>query len=114
MMVSPYAGFEALICQPVMAVFISGFFVFVTTLIGLPLALPNVRLFWSKAVLFNLVFLVAGIVLLFFSQALGWKANLIDPETNRTYIGPNPIAIVVGYFLLIFSIVNWPPKVNPA
>ncbi len=97
-MVSPYAGFEALICQPPMAVCMSGLFVFVTTLMGLPLALPSVRQFWSKAVLLNLTFLLAGIVLLFFSQALGLTAILVEPETSQTFVGPHPIAIVAGYF----------------
>jgi len=109
-MVSPYAGFETLICQPPMAICISGVFVVLAAVVGLSLALPGVGQVWSKATPFSLVLLIAGFVLLFFSQTFGLTATLIEPETNTPFVGPHPLAILVGYFLVIFAIVNWPSK----
>jgi hypothetical protein len=110
MLVSPYAGFETLICQPFMMVCTSGVFVVFATVAGLPLAFPRIQKFWSHAVYLNLVLLIVSLGLLFISQTLGWTTILSYPETNQTWVGPHPIPILVGYFLLIFVLVNWPSK----
>jgi hypothetical protein len=105
-----YDGFPSLICQPPIAVCVSGLFVFIAIIIGLPLTLPSVKRLWAKAVVLNSAFLVSGFILLFFSQTLGLTTRLIDPETSQTFVGPHPVAIIVGFFLFVFSIVNWPFK----
>jgi hypothetical protein len=105
-----YDGFPSLICQPPIGVCVSGLFVFVAIIVGLPLALPSAKRLWSKAVVLNLAFLVSGFILLFFSQTLGLTTRLIDPETSQTFVGPHPVAVIVGFFLFVFSIVNWPFK----
>jgi hypothetical protein len=88
--------------------------VLLAIIVGLPLSVPSIRRLWSKALVLNFALLIAGFVLLLFSQALGLNAQLIDPNTNDTYyVGPHPAAVILGYFLLVFSIVNWPFKPTP-
>jgi hypothetical protein len=110
---SNYAGFESLLCQPVVAVCASSLFVLSAIVVGLPLAIPSIKRLWSKALILNLAFLIVGFVLLFFSQAFGLNTELTDPETNQTFVGPHPVAVILGFFLLTFSIVNWPFKPSP-
>ena len=105
-----WAGAESCICQPVISIFPSSMCVLLAIIVGLPLSVPSIRRFWSKALVLNIALLIAGFVLLLFSQALGLNAQLIDPNTNDTYYVAHPVAVTLGYFLLVFSIVNWPFK----
>jgi hypothetical protein len=109
-----WAGIESFMCQPIISVCPSSLCVLLAIVVGLPLSVPSIRRLWSKALVLNIALLIAGFVLLFFSQALGLNAQLIDPNTNETYyVGPHPVAVTLGYFLLVFSIVNWPFKPTP-
>ena len=107
-----YDGFPGMfvgfICQPPMGIVISGFFVFAALVVGSPLTLSRRWSVWRPALFLNLAIMVAAIALMIFSQPLGLTAELVNPITNHHFIGPDPVAIIAGFFLFIFSIVNWP------
>ena len=109
-----YDGFPSLVCQPPMAICITSLFILAAIITGIPLLLPRLKQLWAKAVWVNVGILVIGCVLLFFSQSFGLTSELTNPDTNQTFTGPSLLATVIGFFLLIFSIVNWPSKVLPS
>ena len=99
-------GFPALLCQPVMAVGFSGLFIALTFFVRLPLRLLHLERYKSQLRLVNITLLIVGIVLLLFSRQLGLTYDQYYLPSGET-IGPHPIAVIAGYFMIIYSIINW-------
>jgi hypothetical protein len=102
-------GFPALICQPFMAAFVSAVFVVIVFIAGLPLFLTRLNNIWRKARMVDISLLILGYILCFHSQYLGFTDIYYYPF-EKDYVGPNAWTTLLGYFLIIFSIVNWPKK----
>jgi hypothetical protein len=99
-------GFPALLCQPVMALGFSGIFVALALVVKLPLRLIDIEKYKRQMQLINVALLIIGIILLLFSQQLGLTHDQYAFPSGET-TGSHPIALAVGYFLIIFPIVNW-------
>ncbi len=100
-------GFPALICQPFMAAFVSAVLVVIVFVAGTPLYLTRLNNIWRKARMANLSLLIIGYLLCFHSKNLGFTAELQYPS-GEEFFGPNSRTTLLGYFLILFSIVNWP------
>ena len=96
-------------CQSIMAAIFSGIIVMIALLAGWPISLPQIRKHWNNSRVYVLVLISIGVILLFFSQPLGLTAELYYAD-GTTFIGPSLVSRLIGYFLISFSIVNWPYK----
>lgn len=95
MMLTVYEGIESLIFQPFIGAFMSTVFLLAATSVGVLFRIPSVASVWKAS------WRGAGLVALAGASAL-------------CFGGLNPMAASAGYFLVIFSIVNWPagPRKN--
>jgi hypothetical protein len=99
-------GFPGLLCQPVMAFGSSGLFVALAFLVRLPLRILHLERYKSQLRLINIILLIIGVVLPLFSQQLGFTYDQYYLPSGES-TGPHPITVITGYFMIIFSIINW-------
>ena len=93
--VTYYDGVEWFIFQPIMAALCSALFVGVALLLGLALGAAPLSRWWHGTQLWAAILVVASVFVLCY----GW--DLGAPRAH-------PAATLVSYFMLIFSISNWP------
>ena len=100
-------GAPACLCQPAMAFVFSGIFILLAYLVRLPISLLHLDRHKRPLLFLNIALLTIGLVLLLFSQQLGVSYLLFDSMTGEYFNGPNPIALIIGYFMIILAIINW-------
>jgi hypothetical protein len=100
-----YTGFEMMICQPFMAAGCSLVFVLGAITLGLPLSLLRSRFHLLRSSILSLAIMAIGVILYFFSLANNPKYLFMDLKTSF-------VLLVIGYFLILFSIVTWPVKIK--
>jgi hypothetical protein len=105
-----YDGLLSLIFQPFIAMLVSALFVALAWLIEFVLKIPLVGKFWGSGYIAPSLVIVGSLFILCFGPFLGLTVRLTNPETGSQINGLHPVALVGGYFLLLFSIVNWPLK----
>lgn len=96
-----YSGFENLVCQPFIAVGFTLLFEVVAILLGIPLVLLQPRSRVLRSHLLYVAMISVGLIL--FIAAIAYE--LISTQANMNIAA---ILFLCGYFLVLFSIVNWP------
>ena len=106
-----YDGLPSLICQPFMAMGFSAIIVFISLVLGLPLMLltPH-RPQWFANVVAG-VSLLCGLSFLLIPEVFSSLFEWLLPEIQAVFSSVVFIPVYLGYFILIFTIVNW-PKMN--
>ena len=95
--------------QCIMGTVFSGIFVVIALIAGWPLSFSKIRKHWNNSNRYVWILISIGVILTFFSQPLGLTEELYYAD-GTTFIGPSSNSILIGYFLISFSIVNWPYK----
>lgn len=108
MMITVYDGLLSLIFQPIMAALTSTLFVGAALLVGLVFRIPAVGRAWSGSWWWPGSLAAGSLLVLCLGSTLGITSLYTNPETGVSFTGIHPAAALGGYFLLIFSIVNWP------
>jgi hypothetical protein len=103
-----YDGFPSLVCQPFMAMGISAVFTFIALIIGLPLMLLTPYRSQSLAIIVACIGLLIGFSLLFIPKTFTFMFQNIFPAIQNEDISAIFMPVFLGYFIVIFTIVNWP------
>jgi hypothetical protein len=109
-MVQGIDGFPAILFAPIMAGIFSGIFVALSLLFGLILLIPFLRRWWTSTRLWAILIASLSILLLCFGYYLGISDTGVHPETGKEIEMLHPLAVVIGYWSLIFAIANWPVR----
>jgi hypothetical protein len=70
--------------------------------------IPVIGKAWTSSRWWAALLAVGSILVLCLGSAVGLSAVYTNPETGSHFSGLHPIAALAGYFMLIFSIANWP------
>lgn len=108
MVLTVYDGVLSLLFQPIMAALTSTLFVGAAVLVGLVFRIPFIGRVWKASWLWAASLALAGILVMCFASTFGLTSIYTNPETKTQFTGIHPIAALVGYFSLVFSIANWP------
>ena len=108
MVLTVYDGLLSLIFQPIMAALWSAFAVFLSLLVGLVLRVGPLSRVWNGSRRWAALIIVASLFVLIFGYFLGLTDVGIEPESEAEVVILHPVAALTGYFLLVFSIANWP------
>jgi len=106
-----YDGFPSLVCQPFMAMGFSAVIVFVSLILGLPLMLLTPHRPQWLAITFAGFSLLVGLSFLFIPDVFSPLFEWLFPKVQEVFTSVVFIPVYLGYFILIFTIVNW-PKMN--
>lgn len=108
MMISTYDGLLSLVFQPIMAALASTLFVGAALLLGLIFRIPAIGRVWGSSWWWSASLAAGSLSMMCLGSTLGltWVGH--DPESGKSVTILNPVAAVGSYFLLIFSIANWP------
>jgi len=112
MMMTVYDGLLSLIFQPVMAALTSTVFVGAALLVGLVFRIPFVGKVWAASWWWAASLAATSTLVLCLGSTFGLTSIYTNPETGSQFTGIHPIAALASYFLLIFSIANWPLPVK--
>jgi len=112
MMMTVYDGLLSLILQPIMAVFWSVLTVGCALLLGLIFKIPVLGRLWRKSSLPAILLISASLFTLCFGYSLGLRQSYTDPETQQQIVLLRADAALGSYFVLLFTIANWPLKVR--
>ncbi len=103
-----YDGFPSMVCQPFMAMFFSAVMTFLALIIGLPLMLLTpYRPQWLAMIVAG-ISLFIGFSLIFIPSVFTSVFQRVFPAFQGAGISPGFVPIYFGYFIVIFSIANWP------
>jgi hypothetical protein len=102
----PYEGFPSVILQPIIALVVSALCTGTAALAGLLLRTRGIREIWTPGIAFSV--LLVALALLFLSEPMGLTTPYSDPDSGRSWVGPNAYAVISGYGLTLFAIANWP------
>ena len=94
--------------QPIMAAILSGIFVFITYLAGLPIRKTVLQNIWNRIGYLSIVLTFAGIICLIIPERLGLTHEAIHPATEQIFQAMKPLSLIAIYFCIIFPFVNWP------
>ena len=103
-------GLLSLIFQPIMAALWSGLVVLLSLLVGLVLRVGPISRFWNGSRRWAALIASASLFILMFGYFLGLTHVGIHPEPDQEVVMLHPTAAMVSYFLLVFSITNWPVR----
>jgi hypothetical protein len=110
MVLTAYDGLPSLILQPIVAAVSSTVFVGIALLAGLVLRIQPIRRAWTAQCAAMLALLSLAVM------CLGSKLGLTDvytfPENGDRFTGLHPAAALSAYFLLLFSVANWPVRLR--
>ena len=112
MMMTVYDGLLSLIFQPIMAALTSTLFVGAALLVGLVFRIPFIGRVWSSSWCWAGLLAVSSLFVLCLGSTFGMTSMYTNPETGTQFRGIHPVAALGGYFVLIFSIANWPLPVK--
>lgn len=101
------SGASACLCQPVMGFLFGGVLVGLAHLLRMFVRFLRLDQYKMQMRILNVFLLFAGLLLALFTQLIGLNFPIFDSVANVYFLGPNPIAVIVGCFLLNFSIINW-------
>jgi hypothetical protein len=107
MLTADVYGVPACFCQPAIAFVFGGIFVGLAYLLMLLTRRLHLDQYKPQIRIFNIILLVVGSILLLFSQRLGLTYPIYDSAIGEYFTGPNPIVVIIGYFMVIYSIINW-------
>jgi hypothetical protein len=101
------SGASACLCQPIMGFLFGGVLVGLAHLLRMFVRFLRLDRCKTQMRILNIFLLFAGLLLALFSQSIGLNYSIFDSMANEYFLGPNPIAVLVGCLLLNFSIINW-------
>ncbi len=107
MMMTVYAGLPSLIFQPIIGAVASSVFVGAALLVGLVFRIPVIAKVWTSSQWWAALLAVGSILVLCLGSAVGLTTVDIT-ETGSSITRLHPAVAFTGYFILIFSIANWP------
>jgi len=110
MMMTVYDGLLSMIFQPIIAVLCSSLTVGIALLVGLLFKIPALGQWWRVTPIPAALLVIGSLVILCFGSTLGLRHTFTHPETQQPIVGLRPDAALVGYFVLLFAIANWPVK----
>lgn len=93
-----------------MAIIFSGIIVGIALLIGLILNIPFLNRWWNSRYVWAGLLIGFSLFILIFGYSLGITFIGTNPETGEKIKMLHPLAGIIGYFTLLFSISNWPIK----
>ena len=107
-MATGWDGFPYVICQSFMAMGFSAVVVFGSLILGLPLRLLTPYRPQWVAVTFTGFGLLIGLWFVFFPNVFSPLFVWLYPKVQETLTSIGAIPFYLGYFILLFTIVNWP------
>ena len=112
MVLTVYDGITSLIFQPVLGAIVSALCVTGCFLIGLIFRIPTIGRVWSASRWTSIFLAAASIGMLILGSAMGLTQSFVDPETQTKVVGLRSDVAIACYFVLLFSITNFPLKNN--
>lgn len=108
MMVTVYDGFLSMIFQPFVALLFSGMGVLLAWLLGWLLKIPWLSRIWQDSPMLPIFLLVGSLLLMLLGKSMGISQEYRDLETGASWTGLHSYAAVGSYFVLLFTLTNWP------
>jgi hypothetical protein len=114
MVFTVYDGIMSVIFQPIMAALCSAVAVSVGLLVGLVFRIPPVGRLWRLSWFWAAALAGGSILVMCYGAQWGITEMFTDPETGHQSVGLRSSVAIVSYFVLIFSVANWPARRSDA
>ena len=108
MLLWAYDGIASMILQPLAAAVVSACSVGAVLLVGLVLRVPLIGRFWNSRRDWATTLVMLCLAVMCLGSRIGLTATYADPETGRTFVALHPAAALATYFVLLFTLANWP------
>jgi hypothetical protein len=111
MMITTYDGVLSLLLQFIVGSTITIISIGIIGALFLPLIFPVVWNYWKKMWFLPSFLTIVAIMLFYLSWMPQYRITVTDPDTNSLKQSFQPTMAVIGWFIMIFSIL-WNPKIG--
>ena len=110
-----YDGLASFVLQPIIGIILSTFGILICFGLGYPLfKIRKINEWWRKNWWISFVVGTLGFILMALSVNDSFSHSVIDPETEMDAWVPNPYLSVIGWFITLFAVLHFYPRINSA